>query len=210
MSPFRAQVRLLREIARQRKLYGLNIGPLEAFQGLESRVVIICTTRARLRFLSDDINKGAGVIGEPKKLNVAITRAKEGLVVVGNPWVLATDSCWLAFLKFCWRNSLYWKDPIFDAKMHDVQEGKVDDWTPEQTNEAGGGVDHGGLEAALLFKERVQLEGSDVRRTLRGYDEDEQWRSGVEAEEALGALDDLMLGPEDHEAQSEQSHDYQQ
>ena len=202
MSPFRGQVRHLRKIARERNLHGLNIGPVESFQGLEKRIVIFCTTRARLRFLTDDQVRGAGVIGEPKKFNVAITRAKEGLVVIGNPWVLGTDPCWLAFLKFCWRNDLYWKESISDKSMHG--EPNVNDWAPEGTKEAGSGVDKGGLESALLFKEKMQLEGSNGRGRLFGHDEDEQWRSGVEAEEALGALDELTLGPEDGQEDGEE------
>ena len=58
MSPFRSQVNILRQIARSRGLWELNIGPMEAFQGLESRVVMICTTRARSRFLAEDALRG--------------------------------------------------------------------------------------------------------------------------------------------------------
>ena len=58
MSPFRSQVNILRQIARSRGLWELNIGPMDAFQGLESRVVIICTTRARSRFLAEDALRG--------------------------------------------------------------------------------------------------------------------------------------------------------
>ena len=44
MSPFRAQVHLLRRTIRDEpyELRDVNIGPMEAFQGLESRFVIIC------------------------------------------------------------------------------------------------------------------------------------------------------------------------
>ena len=58
MSPFRSQVNILRQITRSRGLWELNIGPMEAFQGLESRVVIICTTRSRSRFLAEDALRG--------------------------------------------------------------------------------------------------------------------------------------------------------
>lgn len=53
MSPFRAQVKVLRNMARKMPYLesGVNIGPLEAFQGLEAPLVILCTTRTRDRFL---------------------------------------------------------------------------------------------------------------------------------------------------------------
>ena len=88
MSPFQAQVKVIRRFARANDMSGVNIGPLEAFQGLESRLVILCTTRTRDRFIDQDLAKGLGVIHEPKRFNVALTRAKEGLIVIGNPEVL--------------------------------------------------------------------------------------------------------------------------
>ena len=192
MSPFWAQVRLLRKTAREHNLHNVNIGPMEAFQGLESRVVIVCTTRARLRFLADDKIRGLGVIDEPKKFNVSVTRAKEGLVVIGNPWVLATDRCWLAFMRFCWRNGLQREDPVLHTKMYNTKEGKVNNWTYKD-GEEDVGVDKRGLEAALLYKEREQWQGSIAAKRFLGSHEDEQWKSGVEAEEALGHMDRLTL-----------------
>lgn len=108
MSPFAAQVRLLRRFAKTEVgTSALNIGPLEAFQGLESRLVILCTTRTRDRFIDQDVARGVGVIHEPKRFNVALTRAKHGLIVIGNPTLLAQDSNWEAFLEFCGRNELH-------------------------------------------------------------------------------------------------------
>ena len=106
MSPFQAQVKVVRRFAREGSMSGVNIGPLEAFQGLESRLVIICTTRTRDRFIDQDLAKGLGVIHEPKRFNVALTRAKEGLIVIGNQDVLRQDENWTAFLAFCARNGL--------------------------------------------------------------------------------------------------------
>lgn len=106
MSPFQAQVQLIRRFARENAMSGVNIGPLEAFQGLESRLVVLCTTRTRDRFIDQDLAKGLGVIHEPKRFNVALTRAKEGLIVIGNPDVLKQDESWTAFLSFCVRNDL--------------------------------------------------------------------------------------------------------
>nr|POE56305.1 isoform 2 of rna helicase mov10l1 [Quercus suber] len=108
MSPFRAQVKRLRTTARSAayNMHYVNIGPLEAFQGLESRLVILCTTRTRTRFLEQDVAKGLGVIHEPRRFNVALTRAKEGLIVIGSAAVLEQDPCWAAFLSFCYRNGL--------------------------------------------------------------------------------------------------------
>ncbi|KAF2874439.1 P-loop containing nucleoside triphosphate hydrolase protein [Massariosphaeria phaeospora] len=113
MSPFAAQVKQLRALMRSAAygragagLWDVNIGPLEAFQGLEKRVVIICTTRTRSRFLRKDAERGLGLVHQRRKMNVAVTRAMEALVVIGSPLVLRQDEHWSAFLAFCARNGL--------------------------------------------------------------------------------------------------------
>lgn len=122
MSPFRAQVNYLRGVFRDAGLYDVRIGPLEAFQGLESRVVVLCTTRTRFgqaphppaKYVNEDKARNLGVIDEPKRFNVAMTRAKEALIVIGHAEVLSCtrDICWISFLKFCLRNELCCGGPI--------------------------------------------------------------------------------------------------
>lgn len=53
---------------------------------------------------SFDVKYNLGFVNEPKRLNVALTRAKAGLVVVGNGKLLARDNNWRAFLDFCIAN----------------------------------------------------------------------------------------------------------
>ena len=182
MSPFRAQVNYIRRLARKSHFYGLNIGPVEAFQGLESRFVIICTTRAQSRFLDADKVRGIGMIDEPKKFNVAITRAKEGLIVLGNPRVLSRDPCWRSFLHFCWRNGLWQAETQdIDPRMQD-EEADVNSWVPE-----GKDTDDEiqGLEAALLYKEKDAGRGSKAAKRFLGPSrEDEAYGYGLEVEAA--------------------------
>ncbi|KAK4552572.1 hypothetical protein LTR86_010216 [Recurvomyces mirabilis] len=174
ISPFRAQVNLLRRLARKEEfgLRDVSIGPLEAFQGLESRVVILCTTRTRERFLEQDAARGLGVIHEPRRFNVAITRAKEGLVVIGHPGVLGRDGCWGDFLGFCGRNGLW-------EGESEGREGFV-----------GCGV-VGRLERQMIHSEEVEMDGGrdlvDGVRRLGVYDDEVGmlWRSGVEMEELV-------------------------
>ncbi|KAK3339699.1 P-loop containing nucleoside triphosphate hydrolase protein [Lasiosphaeria hispida] len=107
MSPFKAQVRVIRKMMRAQGLWGVNVGPAEAFQGLEYGVVILCVTRARSRFVARDRKWGWGVLRMPNLMNVALTRAKFGLVVLGCRGVLvAEDENWKAVVEFCDRNGL--------------------------------------------------------------------------------------------------------
>ncbi|KAF2449384.1 P-loop containing nucleoside triphosphate hydrolase protein, partial [Karstenula rhodostoma CBS 690.94] len=109
ISPFAAQVKRIRSVIRAAPygFWDVNIGPLEAFQGLEKRVVVIATTRTRGKhFVEKDVERGLGLIYQPRKMNVALTRAKEALIVLGSASALAKDGHWREFLAFCWRNGL--------------------------------------------------------------------------------------------------------
>ncbi|KAI9881504.1 MAG: hypothetical protein M1830_000067 [Pleopsidium flavum] len=189
MSPFRAQVNLLRQIIRKEPylMYGVNIGPMEAFQGLESRFVIICTTRSRSRFLEEDHGKGLGIINEAKRFNVALTRAKEGLIVIGNPYILARDSSWPAFMGFCHRHGLWEEDakeelPIQKA-VNPVDTKNVKSWIPAE-NGTPSYISR--LETALVYKDREPGRYSTAtERFMNTREDDAMWVSGLAAEEVL-------------------------
>lgn len=137
------------------------------------------------------------MINEPRKFNVALTRAKHGLIILGNPWVLSIDPHWMAFLKFCWRNGLWDPDnEPRDPRMSEGDEGDVGKWAPpsgdDEEIECGKIVDVGdaiqGLEAALIYKEMEQHNTgirTSIRRFMGTSQDDEMWTKGVEAIEAL-------------------------
>ncbi|KAF2258007.1 P-loop containing nucleoside triphosphate hydrolase protein [Lojkania enalia] len=218
MSPFAAQVRMLRAMIRGSAygggsgLWEVNIGPLEAFQGLESRTVIICTTRTRARFLEPDRKRGLGVVGERRKMNVAVTRAKEALIVIGSPEVLARDEWWKEWVSFCSRNGLVGQGDREGIGMRVFEEEK------KKGTFEGGKV--GVLEKALLVKEKREQETAmgNQKRTLGGASagvgivgEDEMWEAGLKA--ALEGWGDIEedeyeegegeVGNHDEETQSE-------
>jgi len=193
MSPFRAQVQLLRQTIRKEPylLSGINIGPMEAFQGLESRLVILCTTRVRSRFVDGDRAGGSGIINEAKLFNVAITRAKEGLIVIGNPYTLATDPDWLTFMTFCHRNGLWDFDLSSTIPMHtsvDAQElaANVNHWSPSTQPLPLSAYNISRLEKALVYKEiqKAHEEGkrkysSTAELFIETREDDEMWVSGL-------------------------------
>ncbi|KAJ7730393.1 P-loop containing nucleoside triphosphate hydrolase protein [Mycena maculata] len=112
MSPFREQVWKLREDLRKEKLNAVDVGTVEDYQGREMRVCIISCVRSSTRFLKDDLSRGLGLVYERKRMNVAITRAKELLVVIGNGAILQQDPFWRSFLQFTLRNKLYVGPPL--------------------------------------------------------------------------------------------------
>ena len=58
-------------------------------QGQERRVIIISTVRSSPEYVQMDNQYKLGFLRNPKRFNVAITRAKALLIIVGNPHILA-------------------------------------------------------------------------------------------------------------------------
>ncbi|KWU42116.1 P-loop containing nucleoside triphosphate hydrolase protein [Rhodotorula sp. JG-1b] len=113
ISPFREQVWRIRLALRAVGLGEVDVGNVEALQGAENRIVIISTVRSKeMRWLPIDRAQNRGLIHEPKRFNVAMTRAKELLIVIGNANTLTMDPWWLAFYRLCIRNDCYVGPPV--------------------------------------------------------------------------------------------------
>jgi superfamily I DNA and/or RNA helicase len=72
VSPFRAQVMLLRQMLAET---GVTVDTVERFQGGERDIMILSFVRSH----------GTGFVFDERRLNVAITRARRKLVLVGHP-----------------------------------------------------------------------------------------------------------------------------
>ena len=206
MAPSGAQVRLLRKMCRAAGLHGVNVGPMEAFQGLEMPFVIICTTRARLCFVEDDVARGFGMVAQAQKFNVAITRARQGLIVLGNPWVLEVDQVWRAFMTYCWRNGL-WRGDREGSEEWKAEGAGMGRWKPGKKQQQGELGLVSGLEMGLVFRERemkrhrhrqwentsagrngggeVGLGAGRARGLMTASQDDAMWMSGTAAEDKL-------------------------
>ncbi|NWU65838.1 SDE3 helicase, partial [Pterocles burchelli] len=109
ISPYRKQVEKIRKAITSldpvlRKLPDislLKVGSVEEFQGQERRIILISTVRSCTQYFQLDQTYTLGFLKNPKRFNVAITRAKALLIVVGNPAVLSKDQHWHRFLRYC-------------------------------------------------------------------------------------------------------------
>ena len=78
--PYSGQVQLLQKLLEKK----VEVCSVDQYQGKESRFIIFNTVRSNEQ-------KKVGFLAEKRRLNVALTRAKEGLFCVVNPETLAND-----------------------------------------------------------------------------------------------------------------------
>jgi riboflavin biosynthesis pyrimidine reductase len=108
MAPFRGQVVLIRQMLRNQNLSNINVGTIEDYQSVEREIIVLSLTRSSPAFLARDVESRAGVFGQPKRTNVALTRAENVFIVVGNPTIMVDDPIWRQWLWFCLRNGFWY------------------------------------------------------------------------------------------------------
>lgn len=98
---FNFQVKEIRSLLSEAEFDVPRIGTIEEFQGQEFDVIILSTVRSCEEYLSSDIAHSLGFVASPKRLNVAISRSKSLLIVIGNPKLLCQDTYWRYVVKYC-------------------------------------------------------------------------------------------------------------
>jgi len=94
ISPYSKQVQRLRNELAARNIRDVRVGTVDSFQGQETDLVLFSAVRSN----SDN---EMGFLRDPRRLCVAITRAKRGLIIVGDQKVLRTSHHWAALIDSC-------------------------------------------------------------------------------------------------------------
>ena len=98
ISPYAGQVRLIRSMTND-EIDGLEIKSVDGYQGREKEVIVLSTVRA-------NENGTVGFLSDFRRLNVALTRAKRGLIVVGDDRTLRNDPTWASWLDWVSESNL--------------------------------------------------------------------------------------------------------
>ncbi|XP_058500594.1 RNA helicase Mov10l1 [Solea solea] len=107
IAPYKKQSEKIRVLLGKVGLSDIKVGSVEEFQGQEFLVIIMSTVRSNESVQSDDLQSSLGFLANPKRFNVAVTRPKALLLIVGNPHVLIRDVCFRALLQYCYINGAY-------------------------------------------------------------------------------------------------------
>ncbi|KAI0048937.1 P-loop containing nucleoside triphosphate hydrolase protein [Auriscalpium vulgare] len=168
IAPYHAQCVKIRTLLRS-FAEGIKVGSTEEFQGQERRVIIISTVRSSRDFVEYDLRHTLGFVANPRRFNVAVTRAQALLIVVGDPSVLSLDPLWRSFLNYIYNNGGWKGAPI--------------SWDPEEDVDESGGYDAGvraqGVAEMNSFAERMEaltLQGVAAADEEADVNVDRPWR----------------------------------
>ncbi|KAL2630305.1 hypothetical protein R1flu_014991 [Riccia fluitans] len=105
ITPYSAQVRLLQDLllrsedADKSRFTDLEVKTVDGFQGREKEVIVISTVRA-------NAEGRLGFVADPRRMNVALTRAKRGLVVIGHSATLQSSVHWKKWIEMARKQQL--------------------------------------------------------------------------------------------------------
>uniref|UniRef100_A0A2M3YYR3 RNA helicase n=1 Tax=Anopheles braziliensis TaxID=58242 RepID=A0A2M3YYR3_9DIPT len=116
ITPYLMQIRTIRRLFDTALLDAPKIGTVEDFQGQERRIIIVSTVRSSSSLLQHDIRGMLGFVSNKKRINVAISRAKTALLIVGNPRLLRRDPSWQEIIDRAVNNNTYVGCPLSSAR----------------------------------------------------------------------------------------------
>lgn len=100
ISPYREQVRLIEKNIHSEEFFPGQINTVDAFQGQERDIIYISLVRSN--------EKGEiGFLSDYRRMNVALTRAKKKLIVIGDSATLGYHPFYESFLRYCEKNNSY-------------------------------------------------------------------------------------------------------
>ncbi|CAO2837910.1 unnamed protein product [Amaranthus hypochondriacus] len=99
---------------RQQLYKEIEVASVDSFQGREKDYIILSCVRS-------NEHQGIGFLNDPRRLNVALTRARYGIVILGNPKVLSKQPLWNGLLTHYKEHECLVEGPLSNLKQSMVQ-----------------------------------------------------------------------------------------
>ncbi|ONK58988.1 uncharacterized protein A4U43_C08F1810 [Asparagus officinalis] len=99
---------------RQQLYKEIEVASVDSFQGREKDYIILSCVRS-------NEHQGIGFLNDPRRLNVALTRARFGIVILGNPKVLSKQPLWNGLLTHYKEHECLVEGPLNNLKQSMVQ-----------------------------------------------------------------------------------------
>jgi superfamily I DNA and/or RNA helicase len=100
VTPYAAQSALIATTLHELVEEGLEVDSVDGFQGREKELILVSAVR------SNTLGE-VGFVSDVRRLNVAITRARRKLVVIGDSATLSSDETWRAFFQHAMDTGVY-------------------------------------------------------------------------------------------------------
>jgi len=129
ITPYHGQVLKIRQALANSAMSRVKVASVEEYQGQERKVIIISTVRSSKNYIESDLRHTLGFVSHPRRFNVAVTRAKALLILVGDPATLSLDPLWRRFLTLIHRNGGWTGDEIPWDPENEVEDDELEEAT---------------------------------------------------------------------------------
>ncbi|KFQ17915.1 Uncharacterized protein C4orf21, partial [Merops nubicus] len=107
----------------------VQVSTVDAFQGAEKEIIVLSCVRTRQ----------LGFIDSEKRMNVALTRAKRHLLIVGNPACLSRNRLWGRVIHHCQgRENGFQHISQCEQQLNDILRCYLEKWKEEEQNKKKG------------------------------------------------------------------------